>query len=220
MPEPSATTLCGPRFHVQTLWLAWHRSHCIPNISFYFVCINSMLCCGMSFCNLFVIKMLNAANVFLHHLVTSTYSSCRCAINLLWNHLFLGWFYFCVGFIFTRVLWSQKSNPRIWKYLTSVKGWDTEIAPKILRLSKLTDMTIHWNAGGIRFLIQPFSGEKHFLNFSQRRDLRIFYCNPSMRILDTHMTKPWNKITAKIKIIKPHECGFWGSRNTRVMVFY
>jgi hypothetical protein len=45
-------------------------------------------------------------------------------------------------------------------------GWDTEIAPKILRLSKPTDMTIHWtySDGTISFSIQPFSGGRmHFL---------------------------------------------------------
>jgi hypothetical protein len=42
--------------------------------------------------------------------------------------------------------------------------------PRDLRLSRHTDMTIHWKALDEHFpsLIQPFSGNMHFLNFSQK----------------------------------------------------
>jgi hypothetical protein len=53
------------------------------------------------------------------------------------------------------------------------QGRDTEIAPKYLRLSKPTDMTIISSRGAlsdgtISFSIEPFLGKMHFLNFSQK----------------------------------------------------
>jgi hypothetical protein len=46
------------------------------------------------------------------------------------------------------------------------QGRDTEIAQNILRLSKPTDMTIHWNALGKHFLMVPFRGINAFSVFS------------------------------------------------------
>jgi hypothetical protein len=40
-------------------------------------------------------------------------------------------------------------------YINCLQVWDTEIAPKILRLLKHTNMTIHWKALEEHFLIEP-----------------------------------------------------------------
>jgi hypothetical protein len=75
----------------------------------------------------------------------------------------------------------KKTYPFKAMMITSVtKGRDTEIVPpkKHLRLSKHTDMTIHWKGLEEHFLMVPlvfrfnhaFSGEKkiNFLNFSKK----------------------------------------------------
>jgi hypothetical protein len=57
------------------------------------------------------------------------------------------------------------------------QGWDAEIAPKNFRLSKNTDMTIHWKGleehilmVPLVFLFTDFRGKKkiNFLKFSQK----------------------------------------------------
>jgi hypothetical protein len=76
-----------------------------------------------------------------------------------------------------------KKNISITAYSTDMtdgdfcqQGRDTEIAKTNLRLSKHTDMTIHWKGlsdGTISFFIQPFSGkERNFLNFSPKNSLK------------------------------------------------
>jgi hypothetical protein len=56
--------------------------------------------------------------------------------------------------------------------VTSVAKGGTAKLPKQLRLSKPTDMTIHWKALVnflmVSFSIQPFSGKRHFLDLSQK----------------------------------------------------
>jgi hypothetical protein len=60
--------------------------------------------------------------------------------------------------------------------VTSVtKGGIQKLPPKILKLSKHTDMIIHWKALEVHFLTVPlvlrfnhFGGKMHFLNFSQK----------------------------------------------------
>jgi hypothetical protein len=58
------------------------------------------------------------------------------------------------------------------------QGQDTEIAPKTLRLSKPTDMTIHWKALGKDFLMVPlpvllrFRGKNAFSVFSSKKSYK------------------------------------------------